>query len=88
MVTLSTLCSGFGHSYTHNYTQGLDLDVSNVFEMFSQSVSISSTNQYLLSVGWLEPVTSPIGKSFEITVNSTSFANVTVTTNNYVEKKN
>ena len=64
VVTLSTVCSNFGNTCIYNNTQGLDLDLFGAFEMISQSVLINSTNQYLLSIGWLEPMSNPIGKSF------------------------
>ena len=87
IFTISQACGIISQTYTYNHTQALDLDENFSFEMISQSVSISSSNQYLLSVGWLEPIVSPIGKSFEILVNTTSLANITVATSySYVEQ--
>ena len=50
IVTVSALCSNFGHTCTHNFTQALDMDAMFALEIISQSVSISSSNQFLLSV--------------------------------------
>ena len=88
IITVSTLCSSYGNPCSTNFTQAIDLDGMYSFDIISQSVSIGSTNQYLLSVEWLEAAINPVGKNFEIKINSTSFANITTTTNNYVGKQN
>ena len=89
IVTISTLCTFFvGSPCLTNATQGFDLDVSFFYELLSQAVSITNSAQYLLTVEWLEAVVSPIGKSFEIKINSTSLANITITTNNYTGNVN
>lgn len=89
IVTISTLCSSFlGSPCPTNATQGFDLDVSNFYELLSQAVSITNSTQYLLTVEWLEAVVSPIGKSFEIKINSSSLANITITTNAYTGNVN
>lgn len=88
IVNIPSLCSAFGPTCGANLTQGFDLDVTFAFELLSQGVSLNNSAQYLLSVEWVESVVNPIGKAFEIKINSTSLANLTTTTSNYVGNMN
>ena len=53
LVTISSLCSTYGNVCSYSYIQGMDLDIATGLIMLSQSITINSTNQYLLSIGWI-----------------------------------
>ena len=53
IVTISALCAVTSNVCTHKNVQAIDLDISFVYEIYSQGIEISSTNQYLLSIFWL-----------------------------------
>ena len=87
MVNIAALCSSLSLGCSNHYTQGIDLDAQNVFETVSQTLSISTAGQYLLSIEWMAPASNPVGKSFEIKTDGSSLANVTCTTNLYTNQK-
>ena len=62
----------------------MDLDSNSNSHVISQSIPITTSGQYLLSVEWFPAVTNPLGKDFKITINSTLFTTVTVNSNNYI----
>ena len=61
-----------------SYSQAIDLNSNGVFEYVSQNILIEGEGNYLLSVTWLAPLFSPIGKQFGIFINNTLIKNVTV----------
>jgi len=61
-----------------NVSQIIDLDSNVTLEEVSQNFQINQTNQYLLSVYWLEPLNGrALGSSLAVKVNNISIGNIT-----------
>ena len=86
IVNILVLCTNFALPCSHNYTQGIDLDSFNVFELIRQNVTIPASGSYVLGVEYMSSVTSPVGKKMSFKVNGTVVGNVT-TGSNYSYQK-
>ena len=66
------MCTNFGLSCANNYTQGIDLDSNNLFELVRQPITISTAGRYILAVEYMCSVTNPVGKSFRVSFNGSN----------------
>ena len=68
-----------------SFEQGIDLLSSSVIDHYIQNINIETAGQYYLTILWMPPLVSPVGKVFGVIVNSVLISNVTVTDSSYVD---
>ena len=63
--------------------QGMDLDSAyGVEDHAYQTITIETTGEYLLKIGWMIPTMSSLGRVTGIKVNSVFVANITIINSN------
>jgi hypothetical protein len=72
IVNIPVMCTNFGLPCTNNYTQGIDLDSNNQFELVRQPITISTAGSYIMTVEYMCAVTNPVGKSFRVSFNGSN----------------
>jgi len=65
------ICNWYGNGCGLNYTRGLNLDSSG-FNNVSQLISITTPNQYLITLKWVPAFFSSEPKRFKVEINQTA----------------
>jgi hypothetical protein len=83
IINIPLTFAAYSLQYSTNYSQCIDMDSNHIFETISQKLNIPVSASYLLHIDWLPSPYLPLGKSFEVGIDSVVVGGLTCTDANY-----